>query len=239
MGYVRKIVKLAKGMSKIQRYTVAGIVLIWIFFQFIFWSNTSYSIRHPFEYLFDYFENVAFPTLLLGILYIYFISIKFPHLLPEHMRKRIVTQKRKETLKKRVDQEWKAWVLHGLGDRLLLYILIPFSLWLMRALPNNQKIREWGMSVIRRFDLLELVNAISYPRSTNGYFLSITEYYWGDKHITFELAPTIGITKAKGVITKRLTTKLHKPVSQIKYTVQGNHLFVTVPLRWVTFDLKK
>lgn len=232
MGYVRTIVNMVEGMTAVQKKTVAILALIWAFFHFVLWSSAGYSIRHPVEYFGNYLVIVAVPTLSLGALYIAILYKKNPHILPVRFRKYVIAQQRKETLKKRVDEEWMAWVLHGIGDRLFLRFMVPFSLWLMQTFPYNQKIDEWGVSVLRRYHVLWLANAISYPRSTNGYFLSIIEYYWGDKHATFELSPTIGTTRAKNVITKRLTAKLHKPARQISYRVEGNNLFVTVPLSW-------
>lgn len=202
-------------------------------FHFVLWSSAGYSIRHPVEYFGNYLVIVAVPTLSLGALYIAIMYKENPHILPARFRKYVIAQQRKETLKKRVDEELTPWVLHGIGDRLFLRFMVPFTLWLMQAFPYNQRVYDLCVSVLRWYHVLWLANAISYPRSTNGYFLSIIEYYWGDKHATFEPCPTIGTTKAKEVITKRLVGKLHKPANQIKYTIQGNHLFVTVPLSWI------
>lgn len=233
MGYVRTLLRRVEGMTALQKKTATILALIWAFFHFVLWSSAGYSIRNPVEYFGNYLIIVAVPTLSLGALYIAIMYKKNPHILPARFRKYFIAQQRKETLKKRVDEEWTLWVLHGIGDRLFLRFMVPFSLWLIRTFPFNQKVDEWSVSVLRRYHVLWLANVISYPRSTNGYFLSIIEYYWGDKHATFELCPTIGTTKAKNVITKRLVGKLHKSSSHIKYTTQGNHLFVTVPLSWV------
>lgn len=233
MGYVRTLVNKVEAMSAIQRKTLTILALIWAFFHYVLWSSAGYSIRHPVEYFGNYLVIVALPTFPLGALYIAILYKKNPHILPTRFRKYVIAQQRKETLKKRVDEEWTAWVWRGIGDRLFLRFMVPFSLWLMQTFPYNDKIYSWCVSVLRRYHVLWLANTISYPKNTNGYFLSIIEYYWGNKQVTFELCPTIGTTKAKAVITKRLVGKLHKPANQIKYTTQGNHLFVTIPRSWL------
>lgn len=220
-------------MSKPQRHAATIIILIWAFFHFILWSSAGYTIHRPLEYLDNYLSNVILPTILIGGLYLYLATRKNPRILPDKLYNHLLITRRKEALKKRIDAEWAPKVIYGLGNIVFLAIIVRLSIWLMQTFKDNKHIHDWGMSVLRRYDLLQVANAISYPRSENGYFLSIIGYYWGDKHITFELCPAIGTARAKRAITKRLVTKLHKPARHIQYRVTGTHLFVTIPRSWV------
>lgn len=233
MGQVSTIISRAKSLDKLEKKLLGTYLLIWAFFHFVLWRGAGYSIRYPLEFFGNYTIIVVVPTVLLSALYTLWTYNHNPSAIPLKIRKRLKVQKQRESLKRRVDQESTAWILHGMENRLILRFLLPLTFRLEKLFPNSQKVWEWNRSVRLRYLVMGVSQAISLPRNHTGYFLQIAEYYWSDNHATFKLCPTIGTTRAKSVITKRLTQAFNKPAKHIKYEVDGNNLYVSVPLSWV------
>ncbi len=233
MGQVSKIIAKVTSLDKNEKKLLAIYLGIWAFFHFILWASAGYSIRQPLEYFGNYAIIVIMPTTLLGTLYTVWMANRHPSAIPKSIRQRLNKYKGRETLKKRVEGETWVTVMNGLEDRLILFVLMPLTYKLTDLFPSSARIKEWVISVHRRYLVIDVAQAISYPRKPNGYFLRIIDYLWNPTHATFKLCPTIGTAKAMLTISKRISAVLHKPVKQIRYQTEGNYLYVSVPLTWV------
>lgn len=161
----------------------------------------------------------------MGYVIIYFLNKKYP---TAKMNKKALVAKRKEALEKRLKKEANVRMINIAGKAVFYLAIVPYSQFLTRVFPRSKRVAEYGMSVIRRYRLYPIAEAISRPTHKHGHYLQIIEYLMDEESAWLVLSPRIGVAKARRIIEKRLAKYDLKLANSALYTVEGNRLYVGV-----------